>query len=352
MKTVVGIIDNHAEAEHVVQELVQNGFPRDEIKMVYEEKVSEQEAAQEASSDLKDLHTALLEAGMPDAAARHYEEEIHHGKTLITVRASDDMADRACDIIEDEADEVEEYDLGGEEMSAEPAMPIEAIPHQEIEPVSTLESTRAQQLGSAAAATSSTESSAASTHGVEAEADIAAESAAPMPQAEAKEEIKIPIVEERLKVGKREAESGGVRIEPHVTEKQVEEGVTLRSEDVKVERITTDRPASEADIQAAARGPVEVREFREEPVVEKEARVVGEVRVTKEASERQETVSDTVRTTDVNVDELAARYRNEERFRGRNWSDVEPELQSDWETHRPGSWERFKDSIRNAWERP
>ena len=196
-KTVVGLVDNHAEAEHIVQELVQNGFPREEIKMVYEEKVSEQEAAHEATADLKDLHTALLEAGMPDAAAKHYEEEIHHGKTLITVHARDDMADRACDIIEDEADEVEEYDLGGEEMAAEPAMPIEATTPAPIEPVSAFEGGPVAEAGRTEVA----ESTAVSPQGVEATQDIAAESAVPARQVTGKEEIRVPIVEERLKVG-------------------------------------------------------------------------------------------------------------------------------------------------------
>jgi stress response protein YsnF len=47
-----------------------------------------------------------------------------------------------------------------------------------------------------------------------------------------------------------------------------------------------------------------VRETAEVPVVAKEARVVEEVVIGKEATERTETVRDTVRRTDVDVDEL------------------------------------------------
>ena len=42
----------------------------------------------------------------------------------------------------------------------------------------------------------------------------------------------------------------------------------------------------------------------EEAEVRKEARVVGEVALTKETKERQQTVKDTVRRTDVEVEEI------------------------------------------------
>ncbi|RYY92282.1 MAG: DUF2382 domain-containing protein, partial [Chitinophagaceae bacterium] len=43
-------------------------------------------------------------------------------------------------------------------------------------------------------------------------------------------------------------------------------------------------------------------EKSEVPVVNKEARVVEEVRVRKEVSERDETIRDTVRRTDIDID--------------------------------------------------
>ncbi|HKG13531.1 MAG TPA: DUF2382 domain-containing protein, partial [Pyrinomonadaceae bacterium] len=47
----------------------------------------------------------------------------------------------------------------------------------------------------------------------------------------------------------------------------------------------------------------ELREHGEEVVVDKQARVVEEVAVNKEVAERTETVRDTVRKTDVDVEE-------------------------------------------------
>ena len=114
----------------------------------------------------------------------------------------------------------------------------------------------------------------------------------------------IPVVEEELAVGKREVERGGVRVRTEVQERPVQEQVNLREEHVRVERRPVDRPATQADINRAQQsGTIEVREKAEQPVVQKQARVVEEVVVGKEATQRTETVRDTVRRTDVEVEE-------------------------------------------------
>ena len=96
----------------------------------------------------------------------------------------------------------------------------------------------------------------------------------------------IPVVEEDLSVGKREVERGHVRIFSRVTEHPVEESVRLREEKVTVERRPADRPATDADFAAAGKDVIEMTETAEEPVVSKRARVVEEVVVQKEATER------------------------------------------------------------------
>jgi len=120
------------------------------------------------------------------------------------------------------------------------------------------------------------------------------------------EGTRIPVVEEQLKVGKRAIQRGGVRIFSRVTETPVEESVRLREEHARVERRTVDRPATEGDMAAFKEGSIEVRETAEEPVVSKEARVVEEIQIGKETTEREETVRDTVRRTNVEVEDLPA----------------------------------------------
>jgi uncharacterized protein (TIGR02271 family) len=114
----------------------------------------------------------------------------------------------------------------------------------------------------------------------------------------------IPIVEEDLQVGKREVRRGGVRVYSHLVSTPVEESINLREEHARVQRTPVNRPASEADFQAFKEGTIEVVETAEEPVVSKQARVVEEVSVGKEVTERTETIRDSVRHTEVDVEEV------------------------------------------------
>jgi uncharacterized protein (TIGR02271 family) len=120
------------------------------------------------------------------------------------------------------------------------------------------------------------------------------------------EEERIPIVEERLSIGKREAAHGRVRIRSYVVETPVQEQVTLREEHVQVERRPADRPIAAGD-DAFRERTIEATESAEEAVVAKEARVKEEVVVRKQAEERTETVSDTVRRTEVEVEDERGR---------------------------------------------
>jgi uncharacterized protein (TIGR02271 family) len=114
----------------------------------------------------------------------------------------------------------------------------------------------------------------------------------------------IPIAKEELEVGKRQVERR-YRIRTHVIATPVEEQVHLRDERVVIER----RPAT--GTAATEAGALQEREFdvierHEEPIVEKRARAVEEVVIHKDATERVETVRDTVRETKVDVDKAAA----------------------------------------------
>lgn len=110
----------------------------------------------------------------------------------------------------------------------------------------------------------------------------------------------IKIVEEKLTVGKRAVNRGGARVRSYVVETPVEEQVTLRDETVRVERrpVTDGRPVTDADFKERS---VEMRETDEEAIVGKTARVVEEISLRKEATDRVETVRDTVRRTEVDI---------------------------------------------------
>ena len=116
-------------------------------------------------------------------------------------------------------------------------------------------------------------------------------------------EVVLPIIEERLAIGKRTVEKGAARVRTSVQEVPVQESVNLREENVTVERRPVDRAVENAPA-AFKEGTIEVTEMAEVPVVSKEAHVVEEVVVGKNVTERQQTVSDTVKRTEVDVDEV------------------------------------------------
>jgi uncharacterized protein (TIGR02271 family) len=110
----------------------------------------------------------------------------------------------------------------------------------------------------------------------------------------------IPLAEERLTVGKRAINRGTTRIRRYVVETPVEEQIALRDETVSVERrpVTDARPVTSADFSDKV---IEMTETDEEAVVSKTARIKEEVVIRKEATERTETVRDTVRREEVEI---------------------------------------------------
>jgi len=133
----------------------------------------------------------------------------------------------------------------------------------------------------------------------------------------AKDSEAIPVVQEQLRVGKRDVSHGRVRVRSYMVEEPVEEQVNLRNERVVLERRPVDRPLSGTDAAFQDR-TIEAEERAEEAVVSKEARVVEEVALRKEAEDRSETISDTVRHTEVEVeDERGNSISNNDRSRGR-----------------------------------
>jgi uncharacterized protein (TIGR02271 family) len=194
-------------------------------------------------------------------------------------------------------------------------------------------------------------------------------------------QIRVPVVEERLNVEKRQGEVGSVDIHKDVTTERVDVPVELRHEDVTVDRVDVkDRPAAVGDMaNAFEEGTIRVPVRSEQAVVEKEAVVTGEVVINREVETERQTVSDTVRKVRVDIDQNYTRDRaafeqhfnarraslgtaadtrtfadaepnyrrgyevaHDERYAGRDFADVEPELRrshtgsESWEHLREG----------------
>jgi uncharacterized protein (TIGR02271 family) len=106
--------------------------------------------------------------------------------------------------------------------------------------------------------------------------------------------------EEELVVGKRSTEAGRVRLHKRVLTEPAEGQVELRTEQAEVRREPIDAPAApQAQI---GEQEVEVALQREEAVVEKRTVPKEKVTVAKQGVTNQETISDTVRKEQIEVE--------------------------------------------------
>jgi stress response protein YsnF len=112
------------------------------------------------------------------------------------------------------------------------------------------------------------------------------------------------VIEEELEVGVART-TGGKRLKTEVSEREVQETVTLHTETVEVERTKANRvlKPEEAD-KAFHERTIEMVEITEKPVVSRQAHVIEEVSLSKKSGEREVTVKGTVRRQDVTVEDI------------------------------------------------
>ena len=116
----------------------------------------------------------------------------------------------------------------------------------------------------------------------------------------------IQLAEETMRVGKRDVAHGRVRLRSYVVEKPVHESVTLHSETVDVSRRPVSR-ALGAGENLFQEQTISAEGHHEEAVVSKEAHVYEEVGLNRTAADRTEEINDTLRRTEVEVDDAAVR---------------------------------------------
>ncbi len=360
-QTVIAIYNRVGDAERVVKDLINGGFPRENISQ-------ESKGTTGMGAKLTDMLTGF---GIPIDEARMYQQSVDEGNTLVAVQTTTDHVDHAIDIMErrnpvDLSQMRSHYQEQGGRWTQEGAVAGTTRGTTE-KPV---DWTTEQPTGRTTERT--TERTTGRARGRMAD--------------QTEGEVRVPVVEEELQVGKQEVERGGVRVHSRVVEKPVEAQVGLRQERVEVERHPVNRPASEADLETFHEGTVEVTERGEEPVVRKQARVVEEVEVGKNVRQEQRTVRDTVRRTEVEVERMGGeRYTQYEpqfrrdfdtrftgknynydtyapayrfgydlatsRYEGQNWNTVEKQARKDWEQDFPNQpWNDVKDAVHQGWE--
>lgn len=255
--TVIGLFDNATEAQQAIEALTKQGFDRDRIDISTNNTST---ATGSTSTDTRNnastgdsvsnFFSSLF--GTDNDDYNNYSEVARRGSTIVTVHAeTPQQAQTAAQLL----DQYNAIDV---------------------------DSRAAQFRGQTNTGTTNTATTTSRAEG----------------------DVSIPVVEEQLQVGKRVVETGGARLRSRIVERPVEESVRLREEHVHVERHQVNRPATEADFNNFREGEIEITERSEVPVVGKQAQVVEEVSLGKETTERTETVRDTVRKTDVEVEEI------------------------------------------------
>ena len=257
-RTITAFFDDRGKADRAVERLISAGIPRADIRAIDGQNEGGNRV-ELGASDRGGFWDALADLFMPEEDRYTYAEGLRRGGYLVSVTAGAEHYDQALDILDDEGT----IDIGEREQSW-----------------------RAEGWGGYKAGSSEFTSATA-------RSDLSGTSGT--------EEI-IPVAEEKLRVGKRDVSHGRVRVRSYVVETPVSEQVSLREENVTVQRRAVDRPLTGSDRLFEDR-TIEVEERGEEAVVAKEARVREELIVNKEVAERTETISDTVRRTEVEIED-------------------------------------------------
>lgn len=325
----------------------------------------------------------LVDAGIPRPEAEVYNEGVRRGGSLVTVRTNDRQdAEEAADIMS--RHNVIDIDERGESYRSSGWAHDDSAEAYTTDQLNTFRTSSYDTT-----ATTGNIDTTARTSNIDTSSRTL----------DNNDSAVLPVVEEELQIGKRQVERGGVRVRTYVTERPIEENIRLREERVNIERRPVNREVNPADVGAFTEQTIEVRETSEEAVVAKRARLVEEVVINKEAQERTETVRDTVRRQDVDIDENVAttgatsermvgstdfsNYDNDfrshyqtnyatsgmdydsygpvyrygynlagsDQYRDSDWNTIEGDVRTRWEERNPGTWEQFKDGIHYAWDR-
>ncbi len=133
--------------------------------------------------------------------------------------------------------------------------------------------------------------------------ELADELAEVIPGAKQSEVIEvIPVVEETLRIEKREFESGRVLVHKTVTERDEVAEVLLRQQDLIVERVPVGRTVSEAPQTRQDGDTLIVPILEEVLVVEKRLVLKEELHIRKQSSERTEQHKVRLRTEHVEIE--------------------------------------------------
>lgn len=114
-------------------------------------------------------------------------------------------------------------------------------------------------------------------------------------------QAKLPVLEERLTVGKREMETGSVLLRKTVSIEEVEQEVALASEEVQVERVAIGRYVETAPAVRQEGDVTIVPVVKEVLVVEKRLMLTEELHIVRKRSSSVSTVKEQLRKEEIEI---------------------------------------------------
>lgn len=279
---VTAFFDDRSEAQAAVDRIVRAGVSPADIKLVAGADTATTTTT--TSTHERGFFESLGDLFMPDEDRHTYAEGLRRGGYLVSVPTTYENRDTILDILDDEGT----VDMDQREASWR-SEGWSGTETGYVAPAATARSQGTATTGASYASSANSGALGSANTGSATDRDGT-----------------IEVAEENLRLGKRDVSHGRVRVRSYVVEEAVSADVNLRSERVELERRVVDRPVTGAD--AAFRDQtIELEETAEEAVVSKEARVKEEIDLRKVGSERVETVSDTVRRTEVDIEDERAR---------------------------------------------
>ncbi len=298
-ETIVAIYDTAAHAEAAVRDLEAANVPSNDISQ--HAKAGSMTGTERTTSSVGEKgFWASLFGGEPDHDTSVYGHSIESGATVVTVKVPSTLYDKAAAILEkhnpiDVDARAEQYGLSGTSTAGTGY----AGHGGKVEPAR--DATEAGAIG----ASGLTSAPATGVAGVGA-TGLGGKAVG----TEGAESSTLQLAEEFLNVGKRAVRGGTTRIRRYTIEKPVEENVSLHSERIVLDRrpVTDGRVLANTDFTDKT---ISMTEMNEEAVVAKTARVVEEIGLHREATDRVETVRETLRKDDVKVEQVPTTERLE-----------------------------------------
>jgi uncharacterized protein (TIGR02271 family) len=116
-------------------------------------------------------------------------------------------------------------------------------------------------------------------------------------------EVRVPIVEERLRVGKRQIDLGEIRIQKTVDVVEETRQEPVRREDVQIDRVRVNRPVATPETPHEEDGWLIIPVMEEVLVVQRQLVVTEEIRIRKQPATEQREIRETVRREQVSIDD-------------------------------------------------